>query len=594
MKFKSITIKNFRNYENVQLDLTNKNIIFGRNDFGKTNFLHALRFLFEPRIRNKGFDKSDYHKKETSKPISILLELDISEENNDNNKFIRAKVGGDIEFSEGSFFIKLEGIYDESKQIGNPVLKWGGHLDELKDVGQKGIYSDLDEIFEVVYLHPNLSPNELFKKHRNLLYKDKDTSENEEIEKAIDNLNTVISSDARVNSINDLLTKNYKEIRKENVAIELKSEHEVNGIFNHLVPYIKDSTNNDGNLYPTSGDGRQKILAYALTNLIEERKLEDKGIKKITIFLIEEVENSLHPSMQQVVSRNLFQTNKELYPYLFLTTHSEHMFMYMDQVNLIRIFRDQNDSYTNKSYFYQVPKGFKETRKTFNELLSQTLFYDRVLLVEGMSEKILFEAVIEKIAEEKTEVLPKLEEISILSVEGIGFEDYIGILQSIGIDVIVKTDNDIRKLKEETKVSTLGINRCKKIYNLKLFQDNDEYREQPFSYDENIDINDKSERDSLKKKIFKKYKTSIETWKKANIYISEIELEEDLYSILPNDILNDKEFEGDFIGYLQQSKKENMNTFVNKYLNNYDIALSIYNDDKFECIKALLGHDVNE
>ena len=46
MKFDAVTIKNFRNFENITIDLTNKNVLFGMNDVGKTNFLYALRFLF--------------------------------------------------------------------------------------------------------------------------------------------------------------------------------------------------------------------------------------------------------------------------------------------------------------------------------------------------------------------------------------------------------------------------------------------------------------------------------------------------------------------------------------------------------------------
>lgn len=39
MKFEKVVIKNFRNFDNVELDLSNKNIFFGLNDVGKTNFL---------------------------------------------------------------------------------------------------------------------------------------------------------------------------------------------------------------------------------------------------------------------------------------------------------------------------------------------------------------------------------------------------------------------------------------------------------------------------------------------------------------------------------------------------------------------------
>ena len=40
MKFDAVTIKNFRNFENITIDLTNKNVLFGMNDVGKTNFLN--------------------------------------------------------------------------------------------------------------------------------------------------------------------------------------------------------------------------------------------------------------------------------------------------------------------------------------------------------------------------------------------------------------------------------------------------------------------------------------------------------------------------------------------------------------------------
>ena len=52
MKFNSVTIKNFRNFEDISIDLTNKNVLFGMNDVGKTNFLYALRFSIK-KLENK-------------------------------------------------------------------------------------------------------------------------------------------------------------------------------------------------------------------------------------------------------------------------------------------------------------------------------------------------------------------------------------------------------------------------------------------------------------------------------------------------------------------------------------------------------------
>ena len=63
MKFESVTIKNLRNFEDFKLNLSNKNIFFGLNDVGKTNFLYALRYIFDKDIRKLNFSDSDFHNK---------------------------------------------------------------------------------------------------------------------------------------------------------------------------------------------------------------------------------------------------------------------------------------------------------------------------------------------------------------------------------------------------------------------------------------------------------------------------------------------------------------------------------------------------
>ena len=40
MEFKTIKLVNFRNFEKIEIDIGNKNIFFGLNDVGKTNFLY--------------------------------------------------------------------------------------------------------------------------------------------------------------------------------------------------------------------------------------------------------------------------------------------------------------------------------------------------------------------------------------------------------------------------------------------------------------------------------------------------------------------------------------------------------------------------
>lgn len=63
MQFINISIQNFRNFENIEVNLENKNIIFGLNDIGKTNFLYAIRFLFDRECRKNGLVESDFYQK---------------------------------------------------------------------------------------------------------------------------------------------------------------------------------------------------------------------------------------------------------------------------------------------------------------------------------------------------------------------------------------------------------------------------------------------------------------------------------------------------------------------------------------------------
>ena len=125
MKFESISIKNFRNFEDISIKLTNKNVLFGMNDVGKTNFLYALRFLFDKDIRKQNFSDADYYKKNTDEPIEILLAIDISDTEDDDCKKLRARLKGAILSDQNIVYIKLHATYDKKEMVGVPILYWG-------------------------------------------------------------------------------------------------------------------------------------------------------------------------------------------------------------------------------------------------------------------------------------------------------------------------------------------------------------------------------------------------------------------------------------------------------------------------------------
>ena len=132
MKFEKISIKNFRNFENIEINVSNKNIFFGLNDIGKTNFLYALRYVFDRNIRKNGLIDSDFHKKNTSQPIEITIAIDISDTADSDCQKLRAQLKGALLSSHTKVYIKLVAEYNSQELSAAPILYWGGDLRQYR------------------------------------------------------------------------------------------------------------------------------------------------------------------------------------------------------------------------------------------------------------------------------------------------------------------------------------------------------------------------------------------------------------------------------------------------------------------------------
>jgi putative ATP-dependent endonuclease of OLD family len=52
MRIRKISIRNFRNLRRVDISPRGITVILGENNTGKSNFLHALRLLFDPQAES--------------------------------------------------------------------------------------------------------------------------------------------------------------------------------------------------------------------------------------------------------------------------------------------------------------------------------------------------------------------------------------------------------------------------------------------------------------------------------------------------------------------------------------------------------------
>lgn len=561
MKFNSVKIKNFRNFEDISIDLTNKNVLFGMNDVGKTNFLYALRFVFDKDIRRQNFSDTDYYKKNVDIPIEIVIAIDISDTEDADSQKLRAKLKGAILSDQDIVYIKVKADYDEKEMVGVPVLYWGGDIEDLEEMKVHGTFFEIDYVFNAIYIDAYVDLYTLFKKNANtLIVNDKDQDKNilENIQKTCDELNNHISGLSGIKAFEEKIAPEYKKFRHDNISVSVKSEIAVKGLYSNIVPYIKQDT--DDSLYPTSGEGRKKLLVYAIFDLLSKEEEE----KKINIFLIEEPENHLHRSMQIALSHILFLDDK--YQYLFMTTHSPYVLAEMDQVNLVRIYNE--DKIVSKSALYMVPTKFKSQRKMLNRGLVEAIFADKVLLVEGPSENVLFSKVL-------SEINPFYEAdgIYILPVGGFGFRPYYEILDALQINNIIKTDNDLRKIKGKEEYRVLGFSRLNNYIGEKILPDTpiDEsgVEAKRRLYDDNREKLD-------------------EIRDKYSLYLSRCSLEEDLDEVIHERMITYlPNADGNPIGYLQDAKNNHMVELVEKLTT--EDCKCIYEHYNFACLKEVMS-----
>ena len=197
MKFEKVFIKNFRNFDDVEINLSNKNIFFGLNDVGKTNFLYALRYVFDKDIRKQNLLDSDFHDKQLYKPIEITVVLDISDTVDSDCQKLRAQLKGALLSEHNKVYIKLVAEYNKTEMVALPILSWGGDVDHLHEMKQRGYLYEIDYVFSVIYIDSYVDLYSLFKKNVSKLVKnekDEDKDTLEKIQSTIDDLNEHIAS----------------------------------------------------------------------------------------------------------------------------------------------------------------------------------------------------------------------------------------------------------------------------------------------------------------------------------------------------------------------------------------------------------------
>lgn len=451
MRIEKIRISNFRGLNIEMSDLKKRFLIIGKNDSGKSNFCYAIRKVLDYNIRRQPLIESD-STDSNLEDISIQLTLSLDQISSNNRANLKQWIDSKDDGTE-SITVELIAHYNSDIQAYNEEIVFGTIDKSNSKSAANG--NDLDKVFDLIYVYPNYDlkrdTSNYFAYHKQTNDKD-GVSIGSDVIAGISDLNEKISSDKVVNimqeEINDL---DSMSDFFDDVSFKIKSDFDISNVYKSLKIHPLLSDGKSINI----GDGKSKTLALLLQKSIRNEYKEK-------IILLEEPENHLFPLLQRHYASIIDKFN---FGQTIITTHSPSIIDFRKTDEIFR-FSFEMENQIKKFKHYRTNVDTDQVFRTFgyalNEEIAQTFFYDEVLLIEGYSEKLFYNTLINNDENFRKKALER--SLGVVPIYGIDFAPSRLILESLGIRVHILTDNDLIPVQNQpTKKRFSGLQRCLKL-----------------------------------------------------------------------------------------------------------------------------------
>lgn len=551
MKIEKVHIKGFRNFEDEEIVFQPKTLIIGANDVGKTNLLYALRILFDKSISEHDLElnDSDYNAYSNADTIEITATIcDVTED------CLLSTFGGAIK--DGSVIIR----YTNSKNGQYSI--WMGYNEEvlaeyptrqyIKRLNMQYVDTnrDLFKFLKQERMQILQISKELLKEEQ----KEADEEKTKGIQNALNEINNQINSLNYVLSALENVNTELAELSADNEDQKIRfiaGESDAGKLLDNLT--LSFSTGN--NLLSIGGDGRNNQIFLA--TWIAKQNIQ-KNVDHVTFYAVEEPEAHLHPHQQRKLSTYIQEKFGEQ---IFITTHSSHIAAKFTPANILRLYTLKKKTYAASGGCSDILKEvFENFGYRMNALSAECFFASGVFLVEGVSEVLFYTALSNAINVD----LDRLN-ITILSVEGVGFKPYIAVCDALNIPWVMRTDNDVfaKPSKKPEKNYYAGVSRIMGILSQIENADNELIQ----YWAEHNKENEWAYKTKPTTQAIGLNKYTRENITSYGIYLSNVDLETDLaqsslYAILKK--YYGKRTESSLVKAMQKYKAKNMMNFLSE------------------------------
>lgn len=563
----SIKLEGFRNFKKAEINLTEKSLIIGANDVGKTNLLWAIRLLLDRGLTDFDLEPkdSDFYAFEVTDQFNIQLFFeDVIED------CVVSKLKGKIS-DENKLVLSYKAYRDKTTKVKTFKLFAGPNFKSLEEIEDR-YYR---KVLNVKYISSRRDFHNYVNKEKSYLFQiakenrdEKELTADEKLYSEIqDELKSVDEKIPKLNFVSSATTTLNEELAKlslHHTKQKIVFEASTSNVDNFINNVSIASKSNEQSIL-IGGDGRLNQIYLALW--ASRNELTQDSLKEVTIFCIEEPEAHLHPHQQRKLADYL---NSSIKGQVLLTSHSPQIASEFSPNSIVRLYNNNGETRAASNGCSEIiDTAFNDFGYRLSIIPAEAFFSDVVLLIEGPSEELFYKTLSNQLKID----LDRLN-ISILMVDGIGFSTFIKILNSLEIEWVLRTDNDIFKVPKKMEYRFAGIQRCISFY--RDFFKKDDKTEKILNENEN---NLKGFVNSLPKTVnIESASKIIEELELYKMFLSKKDLENDLFnSILKTNLINhfsDLD-ESEIIEAMQKRKASFMYDFLR---HNKESLLNLFDD----------------